>query len=209
MILAPSLMAIAFWVKIDSEGPVFFRQTRVGKGLKPFRLFKFRTMFCNPGKLECQFEPGDDRRVTRVGKLLRSTKLDELPELFNVLSGDMSIIGPRPEVPKYIPHYKEEFKKILKLRSGLSDFASIRYRDEELILAGRKDSEGYYINTILPDKLNMAENYLETISLKTDLSLILKTIISIFRRKGLFTDFRSNLFSVIPVLGNFHLPISV
>lgn len=133
-------------------------------------------------KNQREFDPGDIGRVTRVGALLRKTKLDELPELFNVLNGYMSIVGPRPEVYKYVRAYPEDFKAILKIRPGLSDFASIKYRDEESILASQPDPEAHYLNVILPDKLRMVSRYGKEISLSTDLRIIRETIKGIAAR---------------------------
>lgn len=127
-------------------------------------------------KQQARFDPGDSCRVMRLGFLLRKTKIDELPELFNVLKGDMSIIGPRPEVPKYVDIYSDRFERILSVRPGLSDFASVKYRDEEAMLSEQPDPERYYIETILPDKLDLAEEYLNRISFKTDMRMIPETI---------------------------------
>ena len=128
-----------------------------------------------------EFDPGDINRVTRVGKFLRKTKLDELPELFNVLNGDMSIVGSRPEVKKYVKVYPDDFKEILKIKPGLSDYASIKYRDEETILANQSDPERYYRQFILPDKLYLAKRYIEDISFKTDMCIIKETLKSILK----------------------------
>jgi lipopolysaccharide/colanic/teichoic acid biosynthesis glycosyltransferase len=126
-----------------------------------------------------EFDPGDSRRITRVGWILRKTKLDELPELFNVLNGEMSIVGPRPEVEKYVNSYSEDFKTILKVRPGLSDYASIKYRDEEAIFARQSDPEHYYVHVILPDKLRLAKRYIKNISFSTDLHIIKDTLKSV------------------------------
>jgi lipopolysaccharide/colanic/teichoic acid biosynthesis glycosyltransferase len=125
------------------------------------------------------FEPGDDSRVTRAGSFLRKLKLDEVPQLFNVLSGDMSIVGPRPEVEKYVKAYQKDFATILSIRPGLSDFASIKYHDEESILADQTDPETYYREVILPDKLRLAKRYVEEMSLTTDVQIIKDTIKSV------------------------------
>ena len=130
-----------------------------------------------------EFDPGDINRVTRVGKFLRKTKLDELPELFNVLNGDMSIVGSRPEVKKYVKVYPDDFKEILKIKPGLSDYASIKYRDEETILANQSDPERYYRQFILPDKLYLAKRYIEDISFKTDMRIIKETLKCIVKNK--------------------------
>jgi lipopolysaccharide/colanic/teichoic acid biosynthesis glycosyltransferase len=126
------------------------------------------------------FEPGDARRVTVIGKFLRKTKVDELPELINVLVGDMSIVGPRPEVEKYVGLFTSEYQAVLKVRPGLSDLASIKYRNEEMMLAAQTNPEKFYLEEILPDKLRLAKKYIEDISFKTDMQIMFKTIISIF-----------------------------
>jgi lipopolysaccharide/colanic/teichoic acid biosynthesis glycosyltransferase len=128
-----------------------------------------------------EFDPGDHSRVTRVGSFLRRTKLDELPEFFNVINGDMSIVGPRPEVADYVQAYSEDFKLIFKVRPGLSDFASIKYRDEEAILAGKPDPGAYYLNVILPDKLRLAKLYVRNVSFSTDFRIIIDTIKSVVK----------------------------
>lgn len=154
---------------------------RVGKGMNPFRLIKFRSMTWEKDASKGRFEPGENCRVTKFGKLMRDTKIDELPELLNVIKGDMSLVGPRPEVARYVSIYSEEFEKILQIRPGLSDFASIKYRDEEQILAKEKYPEKFYQNVILPDKLESAKRYLSAISFKTDLSIMANTLKHIFR----------------------------
>jgi len=182
MLLSPAFVLTCILVCIDSKGPPFFIQERIGKGMIPFRLVKFRSMTCNDKIERGQFHPGDNCRVTRVGKVLRRTKIDELPELFNIFKGDMSIVGPRPEVEKYIKYHPSEFEEVMKLRPGLSDFASIKYSDEETILASQEDPEKFYIDLILPDKLRLAREYSQNISLKTDMRIILTTIRNITAR---------------------------
>ena len=164
---------------LDSKGSPFFVQERFSQGVVPFRLIKFRSMVLDGFDGSGGFSPGDKRRVTKVGRILRYTKIDELPELFNILKGDMSFVGPRPEVAKYVNAYLKDFEVILTVRPGLSDFASIKYRDEEQILADKIDPENYYRNVILPDKLQIARSYVENISLKTDLAIIRKTLKSV------------------------------
>lgn len=176
LILSPLFYFIIIFIKLDSTGPVFFKQKRIGQHFKPFQLIKFRSMSIGRNKRQKEFEPGNTDRVTRVGIFLRKTKLDELPELLNVLNLDMSIIGPRPEVEEYVWDNTEDFSEILKIRPGLSDFASIKYRNEESILAGQTDPEEYYFNMILPDKLRLARRYAEKISFRTDLSIIKDTL---------------------------------
>ena len=131
---------------------------------------------------EGQFSPGDVRRITKLGKFLRKTKIDELPELINVIKGEMSIVGPRPEIEKFVQAYSKDFDEILRIRPGLTDFASIKYRDEENILASQSDPDDYYRYVILPDKLSLAKYYLELISLNTDLHIIKNTFKSIIRK---------------------------
>jgi lipopolysaccharide/colanic/teichoic acid biosynthesis glycosyltransferase len=150
----------------------------------PYRLIKLRTMRQDKDALLRQFEPAQSGRVTRLGELLRKAKLDELPELFNVLFGAMSIVGPRPEVEKYVQVYPGEFGVILTVRPGLSDYASIKYRNEEKILAKVEDPEKYYVEEILPDKLRLAKEYIKRVSLRTDISIIANTIRIIFQKEA-------------------------
>jgi len=179
LFLSPLLMILCTLICLESEGDPFFFQRRIGKKWLPFRLIKFRSMRPDKAALSRQFEPGEKCRVTRFGEFLRKTKLDELPELFNVLFGDMSIVGPRPEVEKYFSVYPDEFRVILEVRPGLSDFASIKYRNEEEILASVADPEHYYVAGILPDKLKLAAEYVERISLRTDMKIISETLRSL------------------------------
>ena len=184
--LAPFLVVISILICIDSKGSPFFIQERFGRGVVPFKLIKFRSMALDGFDESGGFNPGDSRRVTKIGRLLRKTKIDELPELFNILKGDMSFVGPRPEVDKYVNAYLRDFQVILIVRPGLSDFASIKYRDEEQILADKTDPEKYYRNVILPDKLQIARNYVDKISLKMDLAIIrntLKSVMGVFNTR--------------------------
>lgn len=176
MIFSPVFFLIIIIVCLESPGDPFFIQSRLGLNMKRFRLVKFRSMIPSAVGIKKQFEPGKGERVTRVGRILRKTKIDEIPELFNVLLGDMSITGPRPEVEKYVLTYLNDFREILKIRPGLTDFASIKYRNEEEILSRQDDPEGYYRNVILPDKLRLAKRYANNISLKTDLSILINTL---------------------------------
>lgn len=155
----PILLLISIWIKLDSSGPVFFRQERVGRHGRTFRIFKFRTMTVDAEKKGLQLTVGGDNRVTRAGKFLRKTKLDELPQLFDVLIGNMSIVGPRPEVPKYIAQYPASIRKqVLSVRPGITDRASIEFRNENEILSNSADPEKSYINEILPIKQNTTSN---------------------------------------------------
>jgi lipopolysaccharide/colanic/teichoic acid biosynthesis glycosyltransferase len=190
LFLSAPFALMCLLICLESEGSPFFFQRRVGKGMVPFRLIKFRTMRTDKDALMRQFEPGNSQRVTRLGEILRKTKVDELPELFNVLFGHMSIVGPRPEVEKYVLVYPDEFSSILKVRPGLSDYASIKYRNEEESLKKAADPERHYVEEILPDKIRLAKMYSERVSFKTDMSIIAKTIKSIFENKGCSKPFR-------------------
>ena len=179
LLLSPLLVIIALLIILDSKGSPFFIQERVGKGMVPFRLIKFRSMTHQFSREKDDFGPGDKSRVTKVGKFLRKMKLDELPELLNVLKGDMSIVGPRPEVKKYVRFYREDYEEILRVRPGLSDLASIKYRNEEKILALRSNPEDYYVHEILPDKLRLAKQYLGSVTFRTDLWIVKETLKSL------------------------------
>lgn len=181
--LAPVLLLIALWVKLDSPGPVFFRQERVGRHGVPFRIHKFRTMRFDPVGQGPQITVGADDRITRVGRFLRASKLDELAQLIDVWLGDMSLVGPRPEVPRYVAHYPASLRdKVLSVRPGITDIASIEYRDESAVLARAHDPEQAYLHEVLPHKLALAARYVDEASLALDVRLILRTILAILRR---------------------------
>jgi len=180
LLLSPLFLIVSVLMWLSSEGNIFFLQERMGRNRNLFKLIKFRTMLDVPNSP--QFSPGDDSRVTRLGALLRKTKLDELPQLINVLKGDMSLVGPRPEVPKYLKYYTEEQKKVLDVRPGITDIASIKFIDESLILKRSKDPEKEYIESILPEKLNLNLEYIRDTSILMDIKLIIKTIRKIFDR---------------------------
>lgn len=152
LVLAPIFLAIAVWIKVDSPGSVFFRQVRVGQFGKEFRIYKFRTMVTNAEALGKQITVGEDPRITDCGRFLRKYKLDELPQLFNVLKGDMSLVGSRPEVPKYVALYTPEQLKVLELPPGITDLASIRFRNESELLAQAENPEEFYVKEIMPQK---------------------------------------------------------
>lgn len=177
IVISPILLVVAISIKIDSKGNVFFLQKRIGKNGVPFYIYKFRTMVSDAEKLGKQITVGKDNRITKVGAFLRKYKIDELPQLFNVLNGDMSLVGPRPEVPKYVELYTEEEKRVLEVRPGITDLASLRYRDENDILGKVDNPEEYYINVIMKDKLKLNLEYIKKSNLIFDVSLILKTII--------------------------------
>lgn len=183
LLLVPLLLLIAALVKLDSPGPVMFRQERVGRFGKPFRIHKFRTMRHEPAGQGLQITVGADHRITRVGGFLRASKLDELPQLLDVWLGDMSLVGPRPEVPRYVAHYPAELReKVLSVRPGITDIASIEYRDESAVLARAADPEHAYVHEVLPHKLTLAARYVERSSLWLDVWLIWRTVVAILRR---------------------------
>lgn len=181
LLLSPFFLAIAFWIKTDSAGPVFFRQERVGRNGRPFRIHKFRTMIVNAEARGPQLTVGRDARITPSGHFLRKYKLDELPQLIDVLSGDMSLVGPRPEVPKYVAHYPAGVRElVLSVRPGITDSASIEFRDENALLEGAADPELKYIQSILPVKLDYYRKYVEQQSLWLDMKIIGRTIAKIW-----------------------------
>jgi len=177
IILSPILIAIVIKIKTDSDGPVFFKQIRVGEKKKEFEILKFRTMVVDAEKLGRQITVGNDSRITKVGGFLRKYKLDELPQLINVFKGDMSLVGPRPEVPRYVELYNEEQRKVLEVKPGITDLASIRYRDENDLLGEAENPDDLYINTIMPDKLALNLEYINKNNVFFDIYIILKTII--------------------------------
>jgi lipopolysaccharide/colanic/teichoic acid biosynthesis glycosyltransferase len=177
--LAPVILIACIAVGLSSGLPIFFNQERIGRNLKPFQIYKFRTMRISNKQNESQITSSDDRRITAIGSILRKSKIDEIPQLFNVLRGDMSFVGPRPEVPKYVKLYQNEFSEVLAVRPGITDLASIKYRNENELLANSENPEIEYIDTILPDKLSLAKEYVENQSLKNDLLLIFRTLLSL------------------------------
>ena len=175
------LLLIALLVKLDSPGPIFFRQERIGKGGRPFLIYKFRTMVCDASRKGGLITVGADPRITRVGRILRKTKLDELPQLINVLKGDMSFVGPRPEVRHYVELFRQDYEKILQIRPGITDLASLQYRHEAEWLGQAADPEEEYISRVLPEKIRLAQEYLRQSSLMFDLTLICKTLLKLFQ----------------------------
>ena len=180
IILLPFMLIIAILIKIDSKGPVFFKQIRVTKNGKEFKIFKYRTMRVGSDKYS-QITVGKDGRITKLGSFLRKYKLDEIPQLINVLIGDMSLVGPRPEVPKYVALYTDEQKEILKVRAGITDYASIEFSDENDLLASEEDPEKAYIEKIMPKKIELNKKYLSEVSILTDIKIILLTIKKILK----------------------------
>jgi lipopolysaccharide/colanic/teichoic acid biosynthesis glycosyltransferase len=183
LLLAPIFVLSALWIKIDSRGPIFFRQERVGFQGSIFRVHKFRTMVLDAEKKGKQITVGADSRITTVGEFLRKYKLDELPQLIDVLVGDMSLVGPRPEVPKYIDYYSDDEKHdVLSVKPGITDNASIEFRDENELLAGSKDPETVYINEVLPKKIALYRKYVRERSFFGDVVIIFKTIFLIIKK---------------------------
>jgi lipopolysaccharide/colanic/teichoic acid biosynthesis glycosyltransferase len=178
--LSPFLLLIAVLLKLFAPGPVFYRQERVGKNERNFKILKFRTMQVDADKRGSSITAGGDPRITSIGKILRALKLDELPQLWNVFKGDMSLVGPRPEVPLYVECYTEEQKKVLAVRPGITDPSSLAYRYEEELLARQANPENYYREVLLPHKLSLNAEYIRNISLKYDLTLLFKTVFSLF-----------------------------
>jgi lipopolysaccharide/colanic/teichoic acid biosynthesis glycosyltransferase len=180
--LMPLFIVIAVVIKLDSRGPIFFRQERVGQLGRPFRIHKFRTMLIDAEARGLQLTAGADPRITRSGKFLRKYKLDELAQLFDVIKGDMSLVGPRPEVPRYVALYPEAAKQLIfTVKPGITDLASIEFRDENQLLAASENPERDYIEKILPRKIDYYSQYVSRRSLWGDFTLILRTILSIFK----------------------------
>ena len=178
--LLPLLLLVAVVIKLDSWGPVFFRQERIGRGFRPFKILKLRTMIDNAQRKGGLITFAQDPRITRVGRILRQTKIDELPQLINVLKGEMSLVGPRPEVSQYVRAFQKDYEEILKVRPGMTDLASLKYRNEEAILANSDNPEEEYVLHVLPDKIRLAKDYLRHSSFLFDLRLILKTLFKLF-----------------------------
>lgn len=175
VILSPLFAIVAIWIKFDSSGPVFYKQIRVGKDNKDFRLFKFRSMVTDAENKGLITVGGRDPRVTRSGYFIRKYKLDELPQLINVLIGEMSLVGPRPEVRKYVDLYDEEQRKVLSVKPGITDYASIEYIDENELLAKSDDPERTYIDIIIPEKIRYNMKYINNRSIKEYFKIIFMT----------------------------------
>lgn len=180
VVLLPLFGLVALAIKLDSPGPVFFRGERVGLHGKPFRIFKFRTMVVNAAQEGPGITTRDDARITRVGRLLRKYKIDELPQLFNVLRGEMSLVGPRPEDPRYVAHYTPAQRRVLEVRPGITSPATLQYHHEDRLLTS-EDLEAIYLNQLMPRKLAIELEYLDRRTWFTDFKIILQTIVAIFR----------------------------
>lgn len=182
LLLSPLLVVICFWIKLDSEGPVFFVQKRVGLNGKTIGVFKFRTMVVDAELKGLKITVGNDPRITKSGHFLRKYKLDELAQLFNVLNGTMSLVGPRPEVLEYIEAYPEDIKNIvLSVRPGITDFASIEFKDENMMLESAENPHDIYINEILPIKQSYYVDYVKHRTIFVDIKIIFKTIATLIR----------------------------
>jgi len=181
IILSPLFVIIALAILFDSKGGVFYKQWRVGKNNTDFQLYKFRSMAVGADKKGLLTVGQKDTRITKVGSFIRKYKLDELPQLFNVLKGDMNLVGPRPEVRKYVDLYTQEQREVLNVRPGITDYASIEYSNENEILAQAEDFEKTYINIVMPHKLELNKKYLGNPSLTHDIKLIFKTLLIVFK----------------------------
>ena len=184
VLLLPLLLAIGVMVRLTSPGPALFKQSRVGRGGRDFRIWKFRTMTVASDAARGRFDAGDSSRVTPLGRWLRRAKLDELPQFWNVLKGEMSLVGPRPEIRKWVEAYPERWAFVHQVRPGITDPASILYRDEESILAEATDPQACYRDEILPRKLDLYERYVRTRSMAGDVLILLQTASAVagFRR---------------------------
>lgn len=178
--LSPLFIAVAALIKLHDGGPVFFRQERVGRDFRPFFIYKFRTMITDAADKGPKITVGGDTRITGMGKILRKYKIDELPQLINVFKGEMSFVGPRPEVRKYVETYRSDYEKLLRLQPGITDPASINYSTEEEMLGGSKeDWEELYVKRILPEKIRLSLRYAENPGLSADVRIILETLFKI------------------------------
>jgi lipopolysaccharide/colanic/teichoic acid biosynthesis glycosyltransferase len=182
VLLSPLMVIAALLIKLDSIGPIFFKQERMGRGFRPFFIYKFRTMVHDARGQGRRFTAGNDPRITRVGRILRKTKIDELPQLINVLKGDMSFVGPRPEIPEFVELFRQDFEEILRVRPGITDLGSMKYRHEAELLGRASNPTEEYVTRILPDKIKLAKDYIQNSSLFFDLTVIFKTLLKLFDR---------------------------
>ncbi len=181
IIALPFMMIIAIWIKLDSRGPVFFRQRRVTTYGRVFRIFKFRTMVTDAEKRGTQVTVSNDSRVTGAGRFLRKCRLDELPQLFNVLKGDMSFVGTRPEVERYVDRYTDEMNATLLMPAGITSLASIKFKDEEKLLDGANDPDEVYVNTVLPQKMSYNLEYIKKFNFFYDIKLMFMTFFAVLK----------------------------
>lgn len=181
VLVSPLFVIIAGLVKASDGGPIFYRQKRIGRYFRPFVLLKFRSMTVDAERSGPQITVRNDHRITSIGKLLRKTKLDELPQLINVVRGDMSLVGPRPEVPKYVDLFRADYERILTVMPGITDFAAVEFKDEERVLQQFDQPEEGYIKFILPRKMELYAKYISELGFWTDIKLIFLTILKIIR----------------------------
>ncbi len=185
LIFLPLMAVVAIWVSLESRGGALFKQNRVGKDGRPFKIIKFRTMVTNAESIGPLVTSSDDQRITRSGKILRATKIDELPQLWNVLVGEMSIVGPRPQVPKYVDLFDPEFRRIiLSVRPGITGPTALQFRHEESILDSRRDREAFYVDVLLPIKCQLDVDYVRSAGFKADLVAFFSTFTVLFRGLG-------------------------
>ena len=182
VLLSPIFVIVAIAIKIDSKGPIFYRQQRIGKNGVKFSLLKFRSMFTESDKKGLITIGNNDSRITSIGRFIRKYKIDELPQLINVLNGSMSLVGPRPEVSKYVELYNDYRRKVLSIKPGITDFASIYFKNENEILESKKNPEEYYIKYLIPQKIRLNLIYIKNYNIKTYFLIIFKTIKSVFFR---------------------------
>jgi lipopolysaccharide/colanic/teichoic acid biosynthesis glycosyltransferase len=182
LLLTPILLLVSLLIKLDSPGPVFFTQERMGRKFRPFRIYKFRTMVPDAPRLGGKITAGADPRITCIGRYLRWTKVDELPQLLNVLKGDMSVVGPRPEVRQYVELFRSDYEEILQISPGITDLASVYYRHEAELLGRAENPEDRYVKEILPEKIKLAKEYLHRSSFCFDIVVLLKTFVAIVKR---------------------------
>ena len=180
VVLSPLVVILAVLIKCESQGPIFFKQRRIGKNFRAFLIYKFRTMEENSELSGPLITIGEDPRITRIGRFLRKAKLDELPQLINVLKGEMSLVGPRPEIPRFVELFRSEYAEILTVRPGITDLASLKYHDEAKLMGQFPNPEEEYLRSILPDKIRLAREYIDRSSIVFDLGLILRTLPKLF-----------------------------
>src|SRR5438309_6724571 len=180
LLLGPVFLIVALMIKLDSRGPVFFKQARIGREFRSFFIYKFRTMIADAASRGGTLTVGSDPRITRVGAVLRTTKIDEIPQLINIFKGDMSFVGPRPEVLEFVELFRSDYEEILRVRPGLTDLASLKYRNEAMTLAQAEDPHEDYLKRVLPDKIRLAKEYIRRSSFLLDLGLIIKNLVSLF-----------------------------
>jgi len=181
VLLAPLLLMVSLLIRLDSPGPVFYKGERIGKGGQPFRMYKFRSMVTNADRMGPALTHSGDPRITRVGRILRKWKIDEFPQLLNILRGEMSVVGPRPESPGYLRHYTPEQRRVLQVKPGMTGLTQVRYRHEETLLGRCTSPEEDYIKKIMPQKLALDLEYLENQSLFLDIVLIMQTFLCLFQ----------------------------